>query len=107
MYTKLQAKNNGYELDSFGHIKNPGKFEGEHYSILYFYEGYLNGGDTVMELTEEEKAEYGINANFVYLAESNDGFLSLEFYDTREEAEKRDIEDFITYDIDLNEGWDE
>lgn len=89
MYTRQEAEHDGYTLDSFGHIRNPGKFEGEHFSILYFYDCYLNGGDTVIKLTDEEKQTYEIDANYIYLAESNDGFCSLEFYDTLEEAEKQ------------------
>ncbi len=43
----------------------------------------------------------------MYLAENSDGFVSLAFYDTKEEAEKRELEDYITYDIDLDYGWEE
>ena len=106
MYTRQEAEHDGYTLYSFGHIRNPGKFEGEHFSILYFYDCYLDGGDTIMELTEEEKTEYDINANYVYRAESNHGFCSLEFYNTREAAEKRANYEYIMNSIDFEE-WEE
>ncbi len=60
MFTKQDAINQGYKLDSWGHIHNPGKFEGEHYSILYFYDAYLDGCDTVFELSPEEQKEFEI-----------------------------------------------
>lgn len=84
-----------YEIDPIWHtIKNPGKFEGETVATLYFYDHSLNGDGNVMEVSQEEKEAFDIDANYVYLAESNDGFVSLEFYDTRDEAEERETEEF-------------
>ena len=83
---------NGYTFDRWGHVRNPGKFEGESIATLYYYDAYLNGGEVVFEVSDEEKQAFDIESSFVYLAESNDRFVSLEFYDTRDEAEERDAE---------------
>lgn len=98
MTTKLlnDELTKGYNLDLWNCIKNPGKFEGEHVSILYWYDMFLNGYDTVFEVSDEERKEfeYADDVKYIYLAESNDGFCSLEFYTTREEAESRQDEEF-------------
>jgi hypothetical protein len=76
-------------------IKNPGKFEGETVATLYYYDAYMNGNGTVMDVTEEERVIFELDESdkFVYLAESNDGFVSLEFYETETEAEAAEAED--------------
>lgn len=89
----VRAEVNGYTIQN-GTVRNPGKFERETVATLYFYDCYLNGGDTVMELDDVEKAVFNTDKSFVYLAESNDGFVSLEYYATEEEANARDENDY-------------
>lgn len=91
--SKLDAQTLGFKLDNWGHILSPGKFEGEHFSILYFYDLYMDGLGTIFELSAEEQNKWDIHSPFVYLAENSDGFCSLEFYDTIEEVEERETED--------------
>jgi hypothetical protein len=89
----------GHELVN-GIIRNPGKFEGESLATLYYYDSMLNGDGCVMEVSAEERAAFDLaeDDKFVYLAESGSGFVSLEFYPTREQAEEAEEES------DRNEG---
>jgi hypothetical protein len=86
----------GYTFSRNGIVTSPGKFEGETIATLYYYDAFLNSDDTVFEVSDEEKSAFGIDSPFVYLAESNDGFASLEFYNTLEDAqqaERIDLDD--------------
>jgi hypothetical protein len=75
-----------------GIIVSCGKFEGETLATLYYYDAYLNGNSTVMEVSKEEREALGLHESdqWVYVAESNDGFVSLEFYMAQEQADARD-----------------
>lgn len=63
----------------------PGKFEGEHWSIVHWYDAYMNGctGDEsgnnweAYEVTDDERAAFGIKGKFVVLSFSDQGFVSL------------------------------
>lgn len=71
----------------------PGKFEGEHWSIVHWYEAMLNGmgdepltegEDTVadlFEVSDTERAAFGINPGFDFavLWYSVNGFCTLEY----------------------------
>ena len=91
---KLNKLALGYTWDN-GIVTSPGKFEGESISTLYYYDAYLNGNGAVMEVSKEEREALGLHESdqWVYVAESNDGFVSLEFYMTQEQAEARDAEE--------------
>jgi hypothetical protein len=86
----LEELKDGYTFDANGVIRDPGKFEGETLATLYFYDAYMNGDGVVFELDEDEKQELGIKSPFVYLAESNDGFISLIFCESEKQAEELD-----------------
>lgn len=95
----LQQCKDEYTL-RHGIIANPGKFEGEPIETPYFYCCALDGGGWVMEVDQEEKTEFGITANYVLVCESNDGFVSLEYYDNEEDAETAEYEDMVDeYDL--------
>jgi hypothetical protein len=91
---KLAELRKGY---TFNHsaITNPGKFEGEGIATLYYYDCYLNGGEGVFQVTDEERKEFKLSPTdkWVYLAESNDGFCSLVFFETEEAANKYEYEE--------------
>lgn len=92
-----------------GIISNPGKFEGETLLTPYLYDCYLNGFGTTMELEPDELAYFELEPDkkYVYLAESNDGFVSVELYATEAEAEARDIEDSTEEDMDDQDDQDD
>ena len=92
----LELLKEGYTFDNQGIIRDPGKFEGKTLATLYYYDCFLNGDGVVMEVSEEERTAFDLaeDDKFVYLAESNDGFVSLEFYATREQAEEREGDEF-------------
>lgn len=68
----------------------PGKFEGEPYCVLYFYEQAMNGcadeplydGDEqaadLLEVSDDEREAFGLSADFVALWYSSQGFVSLQ-----------------------------
>ena len=74
------------ELDNRKQYRyGPGKFEGQPWSIVHFYDAYMNGdaGDyvsdalSVYELTETERAAFGLTEPYVGLFFSGQGFVSL------------------------------
>lgn len=77
----------GYEFNRHGIVTSPGKFEGESIATLYYYDCFLNGGDTIFDVSQEESDAFDIQSKFVYLQESNDGFVSLVCFDFQEQAE--------------------
>jgi hypothetical protein len=114
---KLAELAKGYTFNH-GIIRNPGKFEGESLATLYYYDCYLNGGETIFQVTNEESHMFNFNPednkNWVYLAESNDGFVSLVFFKTEEAAQKYeyeeqgiDIDDIDSLDSDYEEQEEE
>lgn len=90
---------NGLTVNEFGVITTAGKFEGESIATVYFYNEYLNGGETVFEVTESERELLNVDSeySFVYLAESESGFVSLEWYRTQAEAEQAESESLIDW----------
>lgn len=86
---------NEYDVDSNGTIETPGKFEGEHISVPYFWDAVLNGdcvesfdGDTLLsfltigeddlEQFPDLKDRYGL-----CLYESEQGFVNAVWFDSR------------------------
>lgn len=69
--------------------KNPGKFEGETIATEYFYDCMNDDCEEVIKLSQVEKYIFEIENiyNYVVVNESNDGFSSLSYFSTREEAE--------------------
>lgn len=53
-----------YDVDKYGIITSPGKFEGEMLFVPHFYDVYLNGGAddcgkyVSIEITAEDRAEF-------------------------------------------------
>lgn len=92
-----------------GIIQNPGKFEGETLATPFYYEIMLEGEGAVIEIEPSDRLAFDIDNkyNFVCVQESNDGFVSLEWCETRELAEGIDNFNFIVGDIDLEEGWND
>lgn len=81
----LKTNPDGYRLDAAGVIRSPGKFEGETLAAPYFYglscEGWSSfdvGSVSVFELSAEEQAALGETDRFLYLEESDTGFVTLE-----------------------------
>ena len=86
----------GYNFSRQGIVKNSGKFEGETIATLYYYDCFLNGGDTVFEITDEEREAFGIGSGYkaAYLYESDNGFVHLYFYSDMSEAEQAQNEEY-------------
>ena len=90
MYTHEKAlelaKEEGYTLDQFNRITNPGKFSGEHVRTLYYFDLCMNGdfGDISTHLDDvciytvhqEEKVALGIDAEQVVLTFYDSGFVT-------------------------------
>ena len=81
-----------YTLSS-GIITDPGKFEGENWQILYWYDALMSGftddsGDAwdAMKVTEEEKLIFNLDpaAEYAILFHSDTGFVGLEYATTAE-----------------------
>ena len=80
----MRVNPEGYRLDAAGVIRSPGKFEGETLAAPYFYglscEGFSSfdkGRVSVFELDADEKRALGEDARFLYLEESDSGFVTL------------------------------
>lgn len=84
----------GYTIER-GIIQNPGKFEGESVATLYYYDAYLNGDGSIMEISQDERNAFEIGPAYthVYLYESEQGFAHLYFCTSLEQAEQMDSED--------------
>lgn len=81
-----------YGYDATALHAPPGKFEGEPFYVLYFYEAVLNGkadeplyeGDTVvadlLEVSDDERAAFKLNPDtaFVALWYAESGFVTLD-----------------------------
>jgi len=71
LVTLLEAQ--GWELDEGGTVRNPGKFEGEHFMVLYFWDMAMNGFED-----EEEYDEYDRPISIFHIkAEDRKSFPSL------------------------------
>lgn len=86
---------NDNEFDSHFNVKGPGKFEGESVIALYYYDCFLNGGDTIFEISDDERAAFGIGSGYthVYLYESEQGFVHPYFCTSQTEAEAMESSD--------------
>ena len=73
----------------YGDVKNeriisPGKFEGEHYAIVYFYEQSMDGtceqrgNCDIIELTKEERKAFNTRNHNARLYHSDQGFVRLD-----------------------------
>lgn len=80
------AHDQGLRLSVANTILNPGKFEGEHVSVLYFYDQYMNGdqgefinNDVVAyRLNEKEKQEFDGCPTYLLEFQEN-GFVCCEW----------------------------
>ena len=70
-----------YTFNRYGIVTNPGKFEGESIATLYYYDCFLNGGDAIFEVSDDERKAFDIGPAYthVYLYESDNGFVHLYF----------------------------
>lgn len=81
---KIHELSKEYTLNRNGYIQNPGKFEGEHVSTLYWYELSLDGGDCEFTVEAQdliELAEFNdrvLVGSRVNLFEDDQGFVSIE-----------------------------
>jgi hypothetical protein len=73
-----------YKVDAHGHIRSPGKFEGEMIYVPYYWQAFLegmadrdNGHVLGFDVTREDKAEFPElkNRRTVRLIERDDGFV--------------------------------
>lgn len=87
--SKLAELAKEFTISGRGTITNPGKFEGESLAAPYYYGLYMDGGDTIFEVAGDERAAFGWDEdeNFVYLEETNDGFIYVCLFRTMDEAE--------------------
>lgn len=90
----------GYTFTRQGMVKGPGKFKGESIATLYYYDQYGNGGDTIFEISDEERKAFDIGAGYthVYLYESEQGFCHLYFCTSLAEAEEMESDEFEDID---------
>lgn len=80
-----------------GIIQNPGKFEGETLATPFYYDIMLDGEGCIIEIEPSDRLAFDIDDkyNYVYVAESNDGFVSLVWCETREQAEQEDDGNYL------------
>lgn len=86
-------KSNGVPLN--GYVYGPGKFEGEHWSIVHYWDAMMNGcGDEplyegedcvadIFEVSDVERAAFALSDSdqFAIIWHSPQGFESLEYVD--------------------------
>ena len=96
MTAREQAIADGYEVDAYGIITNPGRFEGEHVSTYAAHEammdgdGEIVGGDTLILTTDRAEADnWGLRQDEigVLVSVTDSGFV-LGFPVTRAEADR-------------------
>jgi len=86
-----------YNFTRQGIVTSPGKFEGESIATLYYYDCMLNGVGCIFDVSTEESQAFSIDKKYVLLLESTSGFVSLEYFDFQEDAEKAESE-YYNYD---------
>lgn len=82
-----QSIRNEFTVDDCGIIRNPGKFEGEHFSAPYFYALLMDGfadidddGAAIFDVSDAERQAFDLGATSqVVLRESDCGFISCEW----------------------------
>jgi hypothetical protein len=69
---------------------SPGKFEGQSLAANWFYDLGLKYGNWVMNVKAGEKILFSLseNDNFVFVDESESGFVSVVFFETEAEADE-------------------
>lgn len=104
----LEELKKEYTLNQAGLITNPGKFEGESLATPFYYDIMLNGEGDVIEIESSDRLAFEIEDiyNYVVVIESSDGFVSLFWCETKEEAKKESNNQYIMDSIDLDD-WDD
>jgi hypothetical protein len=82
------AKEYSLTLNEAGCVTNLGKFQGEHWSTLYFWEAFLHGNrgeyeldenygpsTTIFKVTEEERKLLNLTQSFFAIEETEQGFV--------------------------------
>ena len=94
MELKFDEKS-GYNLDKFGFIRDPGKFEGEQYFVPYFYKDSLNGcweqneSEVWRKIDEEDAKKWPTLrdsiGHTIVLDNMDDGSIYAEIYENEED----------------------
>jgi len=101
--TRLQLEEE-FDIDARGIITNPCKFEGESLATPFYYDLMLDGEGDIIEIESSDRSAFDIEDryNFVLVLESNDGFISLAYFEDRESAQKESDNQYIMDSIDLD-----
>lgn len=93
-----------FNIDKNGIITNAGKFEGETLATPFYYDIMLDGGGDCIEIESSDRLAFGIEDkyNFVVIVEDSNGFASLSWHETQEEAEELANKLYIEGSIDLD-----
>lgn len=96
---KNEYLSSGGEIDNNGIIKSLGRFQGEHESILYWYEcSMLGGGEVFIEVSNEEKKLFDIDYDYIILYVNNDGFVKV--FKCKDESEVENLYNELYPEID-------
>jgi hypothetical protein len=77
------AKQAGFTREGDGWRSSPGKFEGEQWYAPYFYDAWMCGeGEeigsvTVLDVSDNERAVFGLDVASVSICEDDNGFVFL------------------------------
>jgi hypothetical protein len=104
MSRKEELLAEGYGVNEFGVITDPGKFEGEPLWVVYFYEQMLEGsgddwgggaGETVFTVSAEDRKEFPEleDIGTVIIWESDQGFVNKATFAPDEEIPEPEYEE--------------
>lgn len=81
---------NQHKINRHGIITSPGKFEGESLATPYFYNVSLDGSGHIVQIEGEERELFKIEKKYSHILvyESNDGFVSIAYFETLQAAEE-------------------
>lgn len=86
LYNEVKSQ---FKTNRLGIITSPGKFEGETLASPFFYNASLDGGCNILELENSDYDLFKIERKYthVLIYESNDGFVSIAYFETLQAAE--------------------
>jgi len=94
--TTLEELEKIYTTNRYGIITDSGKFEGETLATPFYYDLMLDGEGEVIEVQPSDRWAFDLedSDNFVLVCVSNDGFVTLQWYETREAAENDALKEY-------------
>ena len=91
-----------YNVNEFGIITNPGKFESEPLATPFYYDLMLNGEGNCIKIEPDDRLAFELPgwANYVLVCEDGQGFVGLKFLASDDEAEEFGGWDFCGLGLD-------